>query len=126
VLKQPITGSQLPAARQGSLVEQVIAEPPAHTPDWHDSPCVHAFPSLQLVPFAAVGFEHAPLLGLHVPATWHWSLAAHVTGFDPVQMPAWHESLCVHAFPSLQLVPFEAVGFEHAPVLVLHVPARWH
>ena len=97
--------------------------PPVHTPAWHVSFCVHAFPSLQLVPLAAVGFEHAPVLGLHVPATWHASLAAHVTGFEPVHTPDWQESLWVHAFPSLQLVPFGAVGFEHAPVLGLHVPA---
>ena len=84
------------------------------------------FPSLQLVPFEAVGFEHAPVLELHVPATWHWSLAVHVTGFEPVHAPPWQLSVWVHAFPSLHVVPFEAVGFEHAPVLALHVPATWH
>jgi hypothetical protein len=40
-----------------------------HTPAWHVSLCVHALPSLQAVPFVAIGFEHAPVLGSHVPAT---------------------------------------------------------
>jgi hypothetical protein len=47
----------------------------------------------------------------------------HVTGFEPEQVPLWHVSVWVHALPSLQVVPFDAVGFEQAPVLVLHVPA---
>ena len=75
------------------------------TPAWHVSDCVHALPSLQIVPFAATGFEHWPVAGLHVPAVWHWSCAAHVTGLPPVQTPAWHVSLCVHALPSLHAVP---------------------
>ena len=41
----------------------------------------------------------------------------------PVQVPLWHVSLCVHTLPSLQAVPFAAVGFEHTPVLGLQVPA---
>jgi hypothetical protein len=48
---------------------------------------VHAFPSEQAVPFGAVGFEQVPVPGLHVPATWHWSLALQVTGFEPVHVP---------------------------------------
>ena len=95
-------------------------------PAWQTSVWVHALPSLQLVPLAACGFEHVPVLGLQVPATWHWSLAVQVTGLDPVHVPAWHESLCVHALPSLQLVPFAASGFEHVPVVGLQVPATWH
>jgi hypothetical protein len=62
---------------------------PVQVPPWHVSVCVHAFPSLQLVPLAALGFEQLPVLGLHVPATWHWSLAVQVTGFEPVQVPPW-------------------------------------
>jgi len=74
---------------------------------------VHALPSLQPVPFAAVGFVHWPVAGSHVPATWHWSDAVQTTGFIPVQTPPWHVSVGVHAFPSLQPVPFAAVGLEH-------------
>ena len=99
---------------------------PVHVPFWQLSLCVHAFPSLQLVPFEATGFEQAPLVGSHAPGRWQASLAAQVTGFVPVHVPFWQLSLCVHALPSLQLVPFEATGFEHTPVVELHVPATWH
>jgi hypothetical protein len=81
---------------------------------------------LQLVPLGAFGVEHDPVDGLHVPARWHESMAAHVTGLPPVHVPLWHESVCVHALPSLQPVPFAAAGFEHAPLFGSHVPARWH
>jgi len=87
---------------------------------------VQELPSLQVVPFAALGFEHAPVLGAHVPAVWHWSSAVQVTGLDPRQVPLSHASLCVHAFPSLQVAPFAASGFEHAPLVGSHVPATWH
>ena len=87
---------------------------------------MQALPSLQVVPFAAAGLEHCPVAGLQVPATWHWSAAVHVTGFDPAQLPLWHVSVCVQAFPSLHAVPFVATGFEQTPVDVLQVPAVWH
>jgi hypothetical protein len=90
------------------------------------SVCVHAFPSLHGVPLTSAGFEHLPEVESHVPAEWHWSDALHVTGLDPTQVPDWHVSVCVHAFPSLHVVPFDAVGFEHVPVDVLQVPATWH
>jgi len=44
---------------------------PVHVPPWQVSVCVHASPSLQVVPSAFAGFEHWPVAGLHVPATWH-------------------------------------------------------
>ena len=84
-----------------------------HIPFWQLSVCVHALLSLQFVPFAAVGFEQTPVLVLHVPATWQASLAVHVTGLVPVQVPFWQLSLCVQALPSLQLVPLAATGLEH-------------
>jgi hypothetical protein len=99
---------------------------PAHVPLWQESIWVQALPSLHVAPFAAVGFEHWPVLVLHVPATWHWSLAVQVTGFEPVQTPVVHASVCVQAFPSLHVVPFTAVGFEQVPVEGVHVPATWH
>jgi hypothetical protein len=86
------------------------------------SSIVQALPSLHDAPFALAGFEHTPVLVLHVPASWHWSCAAHTTGLDPVHTPDWHVSVCVHALPSLHDVPFALLGFEHTPVLVLHVP----
>jgi hypothetical protein len=35
------------------------------------SVCVQASLSLQAAPFAASGFEQAPVAGSQVPATWH-------------------------------------------------------
>jgi hypothetical protein len=61
-----------------------------HVPAWQLSLCVQALPSLQLVPFGAAGLEHAPVVESHAPATWHWSLAVHVTGLLPVHVPLWH------------------------------------
>jgi hypothetical protein len=87
---------------------------------------VHEFPSVQLVPSAAVGFEHAPLVGSHAPATWHWSDATQVTGFDPRHEPLTQASLRVHTFASLQEVPSAAGGLEHCPVVASQAPATWH
>ena len=81
---------------------------------------------MHVVPFAAAGLEHWPVVASHVPAVWHWSDAVQVTGLLPVHAPAWHVSVCVHAFPSLHAVPF-ALGVatqllvspseEHVPTL---------
>ena len=46
---------------------------------------------LQVVPFEAIGFEHIPVIGSHVPATWHGSVAVHVMA--PL---SWHVPLLVH------------------------------
>ena len=121
----PVWGLQVPAVWQGPGALQVTGVDPTHVPFWHASPWVHALPSLHGVPFAAMGVEHVPVLGLHVPATWQESLAAHVTGLVPVQTPDWQESLCVHAVPSLHAIPFAAMGVEHVPVVGLQVPATW-
>ena len=66
---------------------QVTELPPLQVPLWHVSVCVHALPSLHAVPFVATGFEHTPVLVLHVPAVWHWSLAVQVTALEPVHVP---------------------------------------
>jgi hypothetical protein len=71
----------------------------------------------------AAGLEHTPVAVLHVPATWHWSWAVQVTGFDPVHVPDWQLSVWVQALLSLHDVPLFAFGFEQTPVDVLHVPA---
>src|SRR5207249_4671089 len=99
---------------------------PVQTPTWHVSVCVQALPSLQLVPSGFAGVEQIPVAGLHVPAAWHWSLAVQITGFAPMHVPAWHVSVCVQAFPSLQIVPSGFAGFEQVPVAGSHVPATWH
>jgi hypothetical protein len=48
-----------------------------------------------------------------------------VAAFDPLQAPLWQVSVCVHAMPSLQAVPFGAAGFEQ-PAAGSQVPATWH
>jgi hypothetical protein len=67
-----------------------------------------------------VGFEQVPVVGLHDPDAWHWSLGEHVTAV-PVHAPAWHVSLSAHRLPSLHEVPFGAAVLAHAPVVGLHV-----
>ena len=91
-------------------------------PPWHASPIVQASPSVHVVPLTFAGFEHAPVDGLHVPASWHWSSAVHATGAPGTQVPVWHASPTVQASSSLQAVPLGFAGFEHAPVAGLHVP----
>jgi hypothetical protein len=122
----PFAWLHVPATWHASLAVHVTGFDPVHVPFWQLSLCVQALPSLQVVPLAAIGFEQEPVMASHVPATWHASLAVHVTGLVPVQVPFWQVSVSVQALPSLQLVPFAATGLEHCPVVVLHVPARWH
>jgi hypothetical protein len=43
---------------------------PVQVPPWQASPVVQASPSLHAVPLGAGGLAHAPVAGLHVPATW--------------------------------------------------------
>jgi len=87
---------------------------------------VHALSSLQEEPFDLLGFEQVPDDGSQVPATWHWSLAVHATGFTPVHAPDSHVSVCVQALPSSQPAPSERVGFEHDPDDGSQTPAMWH
>ena len=81
---------------------------------------------MQEVPFDTTGLLQTPFEGLQVPTLWHWSLAVQVTGFEPVQVPAWQVSVCVQALPSLQEVPFGTAGLGQEPVEELQVPALWH
>ena len=87
---------------------------------------MHALPSEQVVPLAATGFEHWPVLALHVPAVWQESIAVHVTGLDPMHAPFWHVSVCVQALLSEHVVPFVTTGLEQAPLDGSHAPAAWH
>jgi hypothetical protein len=122
----PATGSQVPAWWQASDAVQTTGAEPTHAPAWQASVWVHAFPSLQAVPFDAAGLEQVPVAESQVPTVWHWSLAAQVTGLPPTHEPLWHVSLSVQAFPSLQPAPLVTAGFEHAPVIESQIPAAWH
>src|SRR5262249_56620662 len=79
-----------------------------------------------VVASAFAGFEQTPVVASQVPTSWHWSVVVQVAGFAPTQAPAWQESLCVQAFPSLQLVPSAFAGFEQTPVVASQVPTSWH
>jgi len=62
------------------------------------------------------GFEQAPVVGSHIPTSWHWSLALHVTG-----VPAWQAPLPLQVSsplqrsPSLHGVPGATFACVHAP-----------
>jgi hypothetical protein len=90
--QRPVAGAHVPASWQESLAGHATEFDPVHTPFWHASDCVQAFPSLQAAPFAFVGFEQTPVAGAHVPASWQESLAGHAMGFDPVHTPLWQLS----------------------------------
>ena len=64
----PVAVSQVPAEWQASEAAHVTGFAPEHVPFWQVSVCVQALPSEQVVPFAAIGFEHCPFAGLHDPA----------------------------------------------------------
>src|SRR5512145_1519039 len=83
-------------------------------------------PSLQGVLSGAVGFEHAPVVASHVPATWHASRGWQVIGSLPAQAPSLQRSIWVQLLPSSQTVSSGAMGLEHSPVVVSQVPAVWH
>src|SRR5438876_961888 len=78
------------------------------------------------MPLGLAGFEHVPVAGLQVPASWHWCGALQVTGSVPVQAPAWSVSVRVNALGSSHAVPLGLAGLEHVPVVGSQVPASWH
>jgi hypothetical protein len=120
-LEQMPVVSQAPLSWQSSRAEQITGLAPMQAPLWHTSVCVQAFSSLHDDPSGLAGLmEHRPVAGLQVPASWHWSGAAQVTGLVPVQVPAWHVSPSVQALLSLHAVPFVTGGATHTPVLALH------
>src|SRR6266850_2572710 len=91
----PVAESHRPATWHWSDALHTTGVEPVHTPAWQVSLCVQALPSLQAVASLVAGLEQIPLAGWHVPAAWHWSLAVHTTGFEPMQRPAWQVSVCV-------------------------------
>jgi hypothetical protein len=120
----PVARSQVPGSWQSSIGTQRTGLDPVHCPTRHVSVCVHGFPSSQPVPSALAGVEQAPVAGSQVPASWHWSGVAQVTGVVPIHVPVRHVSTCVQAFPSAQAEPSGFIGWLHAPVEVLQTPAR--
>jgi hypothetical protein len=107
-------------------VVQSTGVPFWQAPPRHASPIVHASPSSHAAPSDLVGFEHMPVVGSHAPTSWQLSIAVQTTGLEPLHVPAWHVSVCVHPSPSSHAAPSAFAGFEHMPVDGLHVPAWWH
>ena len=103
----PVAGLQVPAVWHWSWAVHVIGVPP-HVPLVHRSLLVHSLPSLHDVPLGAVGFEQAPVVGLHTPTAWHWSLAVQTTGLEPVHAPAWHVYDLSQRLVPLHVVPLAA------------------
>jgi hypothetical protein len=66
---------------------QTTGGPPTHVPLTHVSLVEQAFPSLQVVPSGAEGFEQTPVDGLHTPGKEHGPEAVQVTGLLPTQVP---------------------------------------
>ncbi len=85
---------------------------PVQAPAWQASFIVHGLLSLQVVPLAASGLLHWPVLGSQVPATWHASSGVQTTEVPAVQTPAMHDD----AQPEPQAVPSALFGLLHAPV----------
>jgi hypothetical protein len=119
LLQAPLDRSHVPAAWQMSDAVQVTAVP-AQAPAWQVSPVVHLLLSLQLVPSAASGLVHWPVVGSQVPATWQASSAVQTTETPAVQTPAMQDA----PHPAPQAVPFALFGLLHAPVVGLQT-ASW-
>src|SRR5438093_607598 len=119
----PVAGLHGPAPCHWSSAVHATGAPGTQVPAWHASLTVQASSSLHALPLALAGLEHAPVAGLHVPASWHWSCATHGTGFPAAQCPASHMSPTVHASASSQAVPSSMSGLEQTPVDGSHVPA---
>jgi hypothetical protein len=67
----PVPVLQVPRPWQATGAGQTTGFDPVHTPLWQVSVCVQAFPSTHVVLLGFAGFEHTPVPGLHVPASWH-------------------------------------------------------
>jgi len=91
-----------------------LVAPTTQVPPWQVSPpAEQRLPLVQAVPSFAAGFEHWPVAGSQVPATWHWSWAVQVIGvWTQVWVPRSQRSV-VQALPSshwLSLVQHPWIG----------------
>jgi hypothetical protein len=120
----PVPGSHCPARWHASEATQTVLVPPPQFPRVQVSPVVQALLSSQRVPSGAGGLEQVPVAGLQLPATWHASVAGHVTGAPP-HTPPWQLSCTVQRFPSSQPVPSGSGAAAQAPVLGSQNPAPW-
>src|SRR5207245_6012815 len=105
--------SEVPVSVEWSSSLQVSVEVGlTQVPFGQVSPDVQALLSLHVVPFALFGFEHTPVDGSQVPATWHWSSAVQVTvEVGLPQVPFWQVSTGGQHVWTLHTVPFALLGF---------------
>lgn len=122
----PLVVLQVPATWHASLAMHTTGALPTHVPAEQASVVVQALASSQSVPFGAAGFVQTPVVVLHVPATWHASLAVHTTGALPTHVPEEQASVVVQALASSQDVPLGTGGFVQMPVVGSHEPTAWH
>jgi hypothetical protein len=115
--QKPVLALQTPVLQLSVKDEQSVGVPVQFPAPSQMSRVVQALPSLQGVPASAGGLEQAPVPGLQVPATWHWSSAVQVTGLKPTQIPPWQMSVWVQAFPSSQVAPSLPGAVPHVPLL---------
>jgi hypothetical protein len=81
---------------------------------------MHDWPLWQLESGASGWAEQVPVDVLHVPGTWHASLAVQTTRLLPTHTPLSHVSVCVHALPSLHPPP--ELGEHPPPEHAKHAP----
>ena len=117
----PVVVLQVAITWHSSGVGQTTAPAPVQVPAWQVSVAVHMLLSLQLVPLAASGLLHAPVVGSQVPATWQASSAVQTTEAPAVQTPVMHDE----PHPAPHDVPSGLFGLLHTPVDGLQT-ASWH
>jgi hypothetical protein len=71
LLHVPLAGSQVPATWHWSCATHGTGSAPVQVPERQVSLRVQASPSSQATPSGRAGFEHSPVRGLQVPASWH-------------------------------------------------------
>jgi hypothetical protein len=84
----------------------VGAIPGEQAPAWQTSTPLHAFPSPHGVPFGT-SLCWQPTAGTQVSVV-HGLLSLQSGAVPAVHEPSWQVSTPLHAFPSLQDVPFES------------------
>jgi hypothetical protein len=79
LLHCPFAGLQIPARWHWSDALHAMGFEPVHTPDWHESKVVQAFPSLHAVPFGRLVPTQRPERTSQVLAVWHCAFGVQVT-----------------------------------------------
>ena len=100
-------------------------------PAWQVSDCVHALPSLQVVPFGFGAAEHVPFDGLQVPVLQASLSEEQSIGVPDTQVSVviLHVSTPLQGFPSLQfafVVQPQALVFTVQPPAVSLQPSMVH